>query len=302
METQKAVVTVNPFRCRMWSLHDRLEEYVTEETCKAEIESFQKHGQLVPVLGRPVRGDDQFDLELVYGARRLFVAKHLNQPLRVEVRELTDLEAIVAMEVENRHRKDVSPYERGLSYARLLRSNHFQSQDELAHVLRVSASQVSRLLKLVRLPAVIVAAFGDPLQICEGWGMDLVDAWDGPHRALLARVARNIVERSPRPSPREVYAELMSAGLNGKRRRPTRRDEVILGDRGQPLYRIRANAKGSIIVLPQTVSPAALDCIRKTIANILQDANRYGPDAAKLSRARVSSIATQQPAPHVAAG
>src|SRR5215472_14327187 len=62
---------VSPFRCRMWSLHDRLEEHITEESCKAEIESFQSHGQVVPVIGRPVPEDPGYDFELIFGARRL---------------------------------------------------------------------------------------------------------------------------------------------------------------------------------------------------------------------------------------
>jgi len=45
-----SIVSVNPFRCRMWSLHDRSVDHVDEGNCKNEIESFQKHGQLVPSL------------------------------------------------------------------------------------------------------------------------------------------------------------------------------------------------------------------------------------------------------------
>src|SRR5258708_5408352 len=111
------VVLVNPFRCRVWALHDRLEDHITEDSCKEEIESIASHGQLIPVLGRPLKGDVDYDVEIIYGARRLFVTRHLNVPLHVEVREITDRDAIVAMDLENRHRKDISPYERGLSYS-----------------------------------------------------------------------------------------------------------------------------------------------------------------------------------------
>src|SRR5579871_4858114 len=128
----KKITSADPFRCRMWSLHDRLDEYVTEDACQAEIESFAKHGQLIPALGRPIRSDPDFDVEVICGARRLFVARHLNRPFLVEIRELSDRDALIAIDIENRHRRDVSPYERGLSYARWLRSGQFQSQEELA--------------------------------------------------------------------------------------------------------------------------------------------------------------------------
>jgi ParB family chromosome partitioning protein len=126
--------------------------------------------------------DPSHDIELIYGARRLFVARHLNKSLQVELRELSDREAIVWMDIENRHRKDISPYERGLSYARWLQKGHLQSQEEIGRALKVSSSQVSRLLKLARLPSAIVAAFGSPIEICEGWGLELIEALEDPSR------------------------------------------------------------------------------------------------------------------------
>src|ERR1700680_1284415 len=182
-QTMGNVVSISPFRCRMWALHDRLEAGITAETCKSEIASFLKHGQLVPALGRPVNGDPDCDIELIYGARRLFVSRHINRSLRVELREMWDREAIIAMDIENRQRADVSPYERAISYAACLRAGHFGSQQELARALKISASQVSRLLSLAKLPAVVVNAFATPFDICEGWGVDLIERMIDPvHR------------------------------------------------------------------------------------------------------------------------
>src|SRR5262245_58621032 len=124
-----AIISVSAFRVRMWDLHDRIDSQVNEQTCRAEIESTLRHGQLVPALGRRLCGDPDHDIELVYGARRLFVARHLNVPLLVELRDVSDREAIVAMDLENRVRRDLSPYERGMSFARWLRSGHFHAQE-----------------------------------------------------------------------------------------------------------------------------------------------------------------------------
>jgi ParB/RepB/Spo0J family partition protein len=137
------IVSVSPFRCRMW-----------------EIESFSRHGQLVAALGRPLRKDPDYDVELIFGARRLFVARHLNQPLLVELREMSGREAITAMDIENRHRADISPYERGLSYARWLRAGFFACQEDIARALKVSCSHVSRLLKIARLSSPIPGTLG----------------------------------------------------------------------------------------------------------------------------------------------
>jgi ParB family chromosome partitioning protein len=271
----EAVVSVKPFRCRMWTLHDRLDEYVNEATCQSEIESFRRHGQLIPVLGRRLQGDPDYDVELAYGARRLFVARHLNVPLMVELRDLSDMEALVAMDVENRHRKDLSPYERGRSFASWLRAGFFGSQEDLARALRISASKVSRLVALARLPAVIVEAFGGPLVICEGWGIDLLRLWDNPpHRQSITRVARSIAGTSPRPTPESVYEQLICTGAGkGRRRRSSDHDEVVTNTQGRPLFRLRRQRKAIAFLLPaDEVSMEVVGEIRESITAIIERA------------------------------
>src|SRR3569833_1486798 len=145
------ILSVDPFRARMWSLHDRCHEHVNEETCAAEIESIKTHGQVVPALGRILRGDPNHDVELIYGARRLFVARHINVPLLVEMREICDRDALLAMDIENRQRTDISPYERAVSYARWLRTGYFGSLVDIARALRFSFFLVSWLLRFVLL-------------------------------------------------------------------------------------------------------------------------------------------------------
>ncbi|MET0660526.1 MAG: ParB N-terminal domain-containing protein, partial [Steroidobacteraceae bacterium] len=73
----RSISAVDPFKCRVWKLHNRRQESITELTCKAEIEAFIAHGQFVPALGRPLHDDPDHEIELIYGARRLFVARHL---------------------------------------------------------------------------------------------------------------------------------------------------------------------------------------------------------------------------------
>ncbi len=129
-------ITADPFRCRVWDLNDRMEEYVTEESCRAEIASVERDGQLVPVVGRVLRNNPDFDIEIICGARRLFVARHLKVSIRVQLRELTDRQAAVAVKTENSLRKETSPYERGLWLAKLLRQGIYRSRDEMARSSR----------------------------------------------------------------------------------------------------------------------------------------------------------------------
>jgi ParB family chromosome partitioning protein len=273
----------------MWDLHPRIEPYITEESCRAEIDSFLRHGQLIPALGRTVSGDQAHDIELVCGARRLFVARHLNKPLMVEIRSMTDQEAIIAMEIENQHRREVSPYERGLSYAHWLRAATFASQEELARALRVSPSQVSRLLKVSRLPSVIVGAFAKPADICEGWGLALFESWEDPtKREATARKARAIAALEQRPSARDVYQQLMSAPNNQGRSRASKRDEIVRASDGRALFRVKRRASSIAMVLPNgAVSEHCLQEIKRSLSEILQ---RSSPRPALPARARSISL------------
>jgi ParB family chromosome partitioning protein len=188
---------------------------------------------------------------LIYGARRLFIARHLNLPLRVELRELNDREAIVSMDIENRHRQDISPYERGLSYARWLREGHFHSQDDIAAALRVSASHVSRLLKIARLPPIVVSAFNDVSELCEAWALDIAAALADPEkRTQTLKAAREIANMTTRPSAREVCRRLLAAPATGRKPVVKRSQEVICDSTGKPLFRVRHERKAIALLLP----------------------------------------------------
>lgn len=271
-------VRVNPFRCRVWDLHDRLEECVTEGTCKAEIESFMAHGQRVPTLGRPLHGDPDHDVELIYGTRRLFVARHLNMPLLVELREVSDMEAILAIDIENRQRLDVSPYERALSYSRWLAAGYFSSQDALAREFKISPAQVSRLLRLAKLPAVVVNAFATPLDLREEWGLSLGEALsDDRARDAIIRQARSIAAFEPRPIAREVFRALLAAAARGPKVRAKPRDDVVRDDDGRPLFRIRRQPKAIALLLPpEHVSARCLEEIQAAVSRIMKAHRRRG--------------------------
>lgn len=280
------VVAVDPFRCRMWQGHERLEEGINEETCRAEIDSFLTHGQKLPVLGRVLKDDGTHDFELVYGARRLFVARHLNVLLSMEVRELTDREAIIALDIENRQRKELSPYERGRSYQLWLKNGFFPSQEALARALNISASQVSRLINLAQLPPVIINAFATPLEICESWGRDLLELWDDPRKKRVLIAAAQAISRDPVRRPAAaVFKRLAVAACDTSDRRVSvqtdSRDEVVKGKDGSPLFRVRQHRNDTALLLPvHLVSPKTLSEIKQEVAQILHRARSQGTDFA----------------------
>lgn len=268
------IVKVNPFRCRLWESHSRMDEYLTEESCKQEIQSIGGSGQLVPAIGRQLKGDSTFDMEIICGARRLFVARHLNVEITVDVRELSDLEAAVILDIENRQRRDFSPYERGRSFAKWLSMAYFDSQDELSRALKISPSQVSRLLKLAKLPSVVVAAFSDPCDICEMWGLDLFAACnDSQKRLLVVGRARALRDRVDKPSARDVYEQLV-AESGSKRVRLSRKHEIVKNPGGETLFKIKHHDTSvELCIEKRKLSADLLTRIKHTLSELLQDAS-----------------------------
>ncbi len=267
------LIHANPFRCRMWEHHDRLEGEISEKSCVAEIQSISTHGQIIPALARALPNDPEHQFELIYGARRLFVARHLNAPILLEVRPLSDREAVVAMDIENRHRKDVSAYERGMSYARWLRCGFFSSQEEIARQLKNSPAAVSRLLKLAGLPSVVVSAFADVTLLRESWGVFLSEALQNPdsRRRIIAK-ARSIQALECRPEAESVYRQLVSAasGLGTRERRA--RDEVYTDHSGKVLFRVKVQRHAVAIVVPKRkLSQRALQRVCGAVHVVLQD-------------------------------
>lgn len=257
-------------------MHDRLEEYISEESCAEEIESFTAHGQREPVQGRLVRDDPDYDIEVYCGARRLFVAQLLKVPLIVEIREISDKGAIVAMHISNNLRRRLSPYERGLAYLAWLRSNQFKSQDEMAAILKVAPAKLSRLLKLARLPSVIINAFKTPVDIRESWGLKLTEILeDSVRKDPAIRAARAFAANpSSRPPPEMIYQRLLASAA------PTKaghhklvagcRDKVIEGEDGAPLFRIRYQRDEIALLLPiDRTSTRTLDQIQRAVQSIL---------------------------------
>ncbi len=143
----RLIQAIDPGRCRIWSQHPRRHDRVTPESCRSLIRSIAAHGQLVPVLARPACDHPQTNVEILCGSRRLFVSRHLGIPLLVQVRDLSNSEAAIAVEVENRVRKSLSPDERDFHFKSLTKRPAMEPRAGMAHprdydtVLQASAGK-----------------------------------------------------------------------------------------------------------------------------------------------------------------
>lgn len=160
---------VDPARCRMWAGHNRDYALLNKDRCSDLIESIKAQGrQEIPAIVRRITGEEDFDFEVICGARRHWSISWLrahNYPdfkFLVDVREIGDEEAFRLADIENRARDDLSDLERARDYLRALGAYYDGHQKTMAERLKVSESWLTRYLDLARLPDDLTQAFARP--------------------------------------------------------------------------------------------------------------------------------------------
>ena len=103
------------------------------------------HGQQVPILVRP-HPEHPKRYQAAYGHRRLRVARELGCPIKAVVKNLTDVELVVAQGQENNERADLSFIERAV-FASHLEKRGFD-RDTMTAALGVDKPELSRLLSV----------------------------------------------------------------------------------------------------------------------------------------------------------
>jgi len=90
---------VDPARCRMWAGHNREYALLNEERCADLIESIKAQGrQEMPAIVRRVRGEPDFDFEVICGARRHWSISWLRSHNYPDFRFLVDINAEFPLE------------------------------------------------------------------------------------------------------------------------------------------------------------------------------------------------------------
>lgn len=148
--------------------------------------SIREKGIIQPIVVRPVRGGDSF--EIVAGERRWRAAQRASlHEVPVVVLDLTDREALEIAIIENVQRADLNPVEEAQGYEALMGEFEY-NQNELSKVIGKSRSHIANTLRLLKLPAPVKA------HLAEG----RLSA--GHARALLAvadpeKVAREVIAK-----------------------------------------------------------------------------------------------------------
>jgi ParB family chromosome partitioning protein len=160
------------------------------EELKADIKS--AGGNVQPIKVRPLREpNDDAKYEVVFGHRRHRACLELGLQVSAWVVDLDERALWREMELENRGRKDLSAWEQGAMYARAIDEGLFPSLRSLAQTIGRDAGDVSKALRIARLPPEVVAAFQSPNEIQFRYAKELDDAVQANHDEVM-RVARSL--------------------------------------------------------------------------------------------------------------
>jgi len=163
---------VNPWCCRVADLVARDLNRTRLELIQELVSSFITEGQLQPILCRRIQpGADGAVFEVILGVRRLLTAQwlcengHPEFKVWLDIIDLCDRDAFIAMDRENAAHATLSAWERARSMRRALKSDLFKNQRELAQALKERPATVSTLVRLAEWPSDLVAAFSSPFEI-----------------------------------------------------------------------------------------------------------------------------------------
>lgn len=266
----RAVRWVPPSRCRIWTGHNRRYDLLDHDSCADLLEGFRQRKQELPATVRRVTDDADYDYEVICGARRHWTAAELKRDLLVEVRELTDIEAFSLADIENRHRKDISDYERAVDYVKALDLYYGGSQKTMALNLECTESWLSRYLQLGRLEQDVVAAMRDVREITERGARDVLLSLKGKSRDTVLARARELASEEPKSSAQEVFRQLALVVKPPRKRGDGVLERIAAKVTGKPLAVVSRRGKAGLAIDLEPKSGADLEEVVAALRAVLE--------------------------------
>ena len=204
----ETAIKVDPSRVKRSDYADRHPKAFEGHDFKVFVEDIETTGgNIEPGRVRPLRDNPDYDYELAAGHRRHAACLALNLPFFVLCKDMSDQELVAHMRVENRGRKDLSDFELGRQYARLLEGGVFSSQRHMAAGLGEPLRSLQRLLAFGELDPSIVSAFPDPRNIRQHWVAPLVNAFNHDADALKKDIKK--IQGDDSLSANDIYQRLV---------------------------------------------------------------------------------------------
>jgi|GEM_PF-6258648 len=217
---------LDPRICQTWKRQSRFFNLLDEKQCDDLISDFKSHiGQKIPIVIREIPKDIQkqnpsIKYEVVAGSRRLwsalYVVNNFNEEFRLKaiIKELDDKQASIECEKEN-DREELSAFERGMYYHRLLKEGVFEQQKQLSDSLNIPPATLNELLEFGRIHKNIVDIFEDPREIKKLWAKSLNQLAKNKvaEKAILKKV-KEIANSSLEYTSQKIFTLLKKAGVD----------------------------------------------------------------------------------------
>jgi ParB family chromosome partitioning protein len=152
----EAIVELDPQLLDVSPIADRLAD--EDEEYQELRQAIKDAGQLTPILVRPSSSDNKRFM-VVFGHRRLKVAKELGVPVRAVIKKLDDITSAIAQGQENSARSNLSFIERAYFAQNMLASG--MTKEVVRSSLAVDEAMLSKMLGVVDVvSAPIIKALG----------------------------------------------------------------------------------------------------------------------------------------------
>ena len=172
--TENELIYIDPKECEPWKYANRR----GKELGKMDelIESIRTSQQLQPALIRSNKNpSNQKKFEIIFGRRRHIASLTLKIPFLVIYKHnLSDKEAILLQDAENKIREGVGYYSDAILYKTILNDGIYKSERELAKELRISRGSLYDLLSLTKIPEDIIDAMENPNTLSKNMALQII--------------------------------------------------------------------------------------------------------------------------------
>ncbi|MGE7371432.1 plasmid partitioning protein RepB [Neorhizobium sp. NPDC001467] len=153
----ETVVELDPDSVDISFVRDRLED--DKQAFEDLLAAIREQGQNSPILVR-LHPNEAGRYMVVFGHRRLRVAKALGMKVRAVVKTITDRDHVIAQGQENSARSDLSFIEKATFAKQLGALNYDSNSATVMAALSVDRATLSKMLSVANIPEDILAAIG----------------------------------------------------------------------------------------------------------------------------------------------
>ncbi len=215
---------LDPRLCQIWHRQSRFFDLLNEQQCSDLISDFKSHiGQKIPIVIREIpkevkKDNSEICYEVVAGSRRLwsalYVVNQFNDQFRLKaiIKTLDDKQSAIECEKEN-DREELSAFERGMYYHRLIEQGVFDNQKQLSDSLNIPRTSLQELLEFGKIDHEIIDAFLDPREIKKSWGKSLNQLFSNKtSKDSILKKIDEIKQSELKYSAQKIFNVLQKAG------------------------------------------------------------------------------------------